>query len=135
MIARGQVWERACSRKLLQQQQQLPVVLLPPSQQSFQQLPQHHLRRLGQIRAITERFELLHIGALTQLQLHRMDILRRVAVVTGDMAALEAPIQHMGVLRMLSADGFQLAGQLRVARSAVESTQIERIECASNSNA
>ena len=54
-----------------------------------------------------------------------MNILRRVAVVTGDMAALEAPVQHMGILRMLSADGFQLAGQLRVARSAVEGTQIE----------
>ena len=64
MIERGQAWERACSRKLLQQHQQLPVVLLPPSQQPFQQLPQHHLRRLGQIMAITERLELFHIGAL-----------------------------------------------------------------------
>ncbi len=54
-----------------------------------------------------------------------MNILRRVAIVASDMPALEAPVQHMGELRMLSADAFQLAGQLGVTRRAVEGAEVE----------
>jgi len=121
---------------------------LPPRQKTVQQLLQHPPRRFSKIRAIAERLELFHIRALAQLQLHGMDVLRRVAVIPGDMAALEAPVEHMGVLRIRGADGFQLAGQFRSAGGAVEGAEVEvrqlaveqvgiteRIECASNNSA
>jgi hypothetical protein len=54
-----------------------------------------------------------------------VDILRRVAVMAGDVAALEAPVQHMGVLRMSRADGLQPAGQFRIATGAVEGAEVE----------
>ena len=86
---------------------------------------EHNLRRPGQVLAVIERLNLFHISALRQLQLHRMDMLRRAAVMAGDMATLETSVQHMAVLRMLCADRFQITGQLRVAASAVERTKVE----------
>ena len=90
---------------------QSAVVVFAPGQQALQQFLEHHLRRLGQIRAIAERLELFHVGALPQLQLHRMDVFGRVAVMPGDVAALETTVQHMAVVAVRRADGFQLSGQ------------------------
>ena len=75
--------------------------------------------------AIAERFELFHVRALAQFQLHRVDVLRRVAVMTGDVAALEASVEHMGVFVVARADRFQLRGQLWIATGAIEGAEVE----------
>src|SRR5471030_905577 len=69
--------------------------------------------------------QLFHIRALPQLQLHRVEVLGRVAVMPGDVAALEAAVQHMAVIGVPGADRFQLRGQLRIATGAVEGAEVE----------
>lgn len=66
-----------------------------------------------------------NIGALRQLQLHRMEVIHRPAVMTGDIPAFEATIQHMAVRRMLRAHRFKLPSQPRSTAQPVKSTQIE----------
>ena len=101
------------------------VTFLPPGQQPLEQFLEHHLGRCCQVLAIAERFELFHVGALCQFQLHGMDMLGRVAVVAGDMPTLEAPVEHMGVAAVAGADRLQPAGQLRIAAGAIESAEVE----------
>jgi hypothetical protein len=91
----------------------------------LQQFPEHYLGRRCQVLAIAERLELFHVGALAQLQLHRMNVLGRIAVVPGDVAALEATVQHMAVIAVTRADRLQLGGQLRIATGAVEGAKVE----------
>ncbi|OMP13412.1 hypothetical protein COLO4_01731 [Corchorus olitorius] len=98
---------------------------LSPAQNLFQQSAQHPLRRLRQILPIGKWLNLLHICALRQLQLHCMDILRRIAVMPGDMPALEAPVQHMAVLPGPGAHCLQAPGQFSIAARAVERPQVE----------
>ncbi|MNH21841.1 hypothetical protein D3C79_816700 [compost metagenome] len=54
-----------------------------------------------------------------------MDVIGRIAVMPGDMPALEAAIEHMAVALGLGAHLFQPFGQSRVATGAVEGTQVE----------
>ncbi|MNH19667.1 hypothetical protein D3C79_794110 [compost metagenome] len=54
-----------------------------------------------------------------------MDVVGRIAIVTGDMPALEAAIEHMTVLPGLSADTLQALSQLRIATGAIEGAEVE----------
>ena len=103
----------------------LGVSLLAPLDNPRQQLLEHHMGRCRQVFAIVERLELFHISALRQFQLHSMDIIHRAAVMTGDMATLEAPVQYMTVGRMLGTNGFQVTGQRRIATGAIKGAQVE----------
>lgn len=96
-----------------------------PCQHGFEQFAQHTLGLVRKLFAIGERLALLHIGALRQLQLHGVDAVAWLAVMTGDVAALEAPVQHMAVIHRLGANALQLLCQSRIATGAIERTEVE----------
>ena len=96
-----------------------------PRQCGLEQRLQHFARRLGAVFAVGKRLLLFHVGALRQLQLYGMDVMRRVAVMPGDVAAFEAPVKHMAVTLGLAAHLDQPLGQARVATGAIERAQVE----------
>src|SRR5687767_8742169 len=71
--------------------------LWPPLDQRLHHPLQDGLYLLRDVRAILERWRFVHVGALCQLQLHRMERAFGLAVVAGDVAAFEAAVEHLPV--------------------------------------
>ena len=117
-------------------------------QQAFNHLLEQALQRGGALRFERVRVLFGHVIHLRQFELDRMLLLLRLPVGAGDVTALEAAVQHVGVLLLLLAAGDQpiaqrqgaafaaVGAEVEIRQLAVEQPRItEAMECASNSSA
>src|SRR5690606_37130344 len=75
-------------------------------QRRLQELPDDALHARG-AGVVVHVADLVHVGPLAGLQLHRLDAIARVAVVAGDVAALEAAVDDETVVLLSGQHAFQ----------------------------